>query len=252
MRDELFYKKRHVLDYIARHRTNYYFDEIIGSSDDFVAGFELEVSLNKYCSEVPAKKILYISKHSLPSFCFAKHDCTIGAGIEIVSLPIGYNEIMKNKEIETMCRKLQHYKMRNIQSESTKTGLHIHVGNKEFKDDAHRFNIIEFIKRNAIYIYKLSKRRYVHGYGGLSAYTDLNMIRNTDLSSIGRNGNINPMTRRYGTFEYRMFCGIPKISYIRACYDFVKICTEINRDRVRSWIDFLYEARQYNYIWRLL
>jgi len=191
-------------------------------NDYILFGIELEVEfegssgLNEMI-EVDEKKWLYY-----------KHDGTIGNGIEIVTHPIGWNWINKNKD---EFKPIFGLASRGMKSRRTNTcGMHIHLSKNLFST-FHLYKFMAFFHKNIPYTIYISERlyddlqRWSYYYSG-----DTESLKGMAFRKYGNERHAAINLENPETVEVRIFKGtlspvtfFKNIEFVKAVFDFTRI-----------------------------
>jgi hypothetical protein len=126
-------------------------------------GFELELNYKNDSYFYGNLELDRWIRNNTPTEIFLKSDCTIGNGIEFVSLPYNYNYYISHyRRFNNYFSRLKQLGFNSIEvSEELITGLHIHL-NKHMIYDINNMNM--FIGDNFDWIKRFSKRKLFYDY----------------------------------------------------------------------------------------
>lgn len=182
-------------------------------------GPEIEVE----AGDADRDECINFAHEKLGELGYLKSDGSLEYGFEIVTHPMAYGWAMENFPWDM----LTELKRMGCYTESSHTGLHVHVSRAGFSSPCHAYRWMKFVYRNQDPVSALARRRSSE-WAAFSS-DDRRNVKNYAKGEMGytRYAAINPCNSN--TFELRMFASSLKPERVQAAFGFAAASVEYTR-----------------------
>lgn len=226
----------------------------LNDNDKMLFGIEIEVEFNDQSLDSNVIKELYKKEWLL-----FKYDGTIGNGFEIVTQPLGWRWLKKNKDEFNVIFNLAPH---GLTSKNTTTcGTHIHI-NKEMFTTGHLYKFMKFFYLNKEFIIYISERDIIdmQTWAYFSKNDEANLVRNCiDKWVQDKHCVINLQNPE--TVEVRIFKGTlnkftfwKNIEFVKSLFEFTSMQSMRKNDLTENkYLNYIEEEKEeFPYLYKYL